>query len=170
MLEWLWQGMGVALFALIGYGAWMGAFHRLAIRSTTAPGGCFVYQHLGASDYPSIQRQSEAVEGWLESHGLHERVAMQVFRYNGSPHQVGYALPAGTALPALPPGFHSRQLESRPALAGEFIWRNAASYAVAMTRVPPALLRAYGDAPPSSAEMQVQLVDGQMLFRFVPTS
>lgn len=168
MLEWLWQGIGVAVFALIGYGAWMGAFHRVMIRSGSAPAGCFVYQHLTATDYPSIQRHSEAVEGWLESRGLSQRIAMQVYRYDGGAHQVGYCLPVGTALPALPPGFHRRELAPCPALVSEFLWRNAASYAVAMTRVPPALLRAYGQAPPVRAEMQVQLQGGQMLFRFVP--
>ena len=168
MLEWLWQGIGVAVFALIGYGAWMGVFHRVMIRSASAPAGCFVYQNLTATDYPSIQRQSEAVEGWLEAHGLGQRVAMQIYRYDGSAHQVVYCLPADSALPALPSGFHCRELAPRPALVSEFIWRNVASYAVAMTRVPPALLRAYGQAPSSAAEMQVQLQAGQMLFRFVP--
>ena len=168
MLEWLWQGIGVAVFALIGYGAWMGAFHRVTIRSASAPAGCFVYQHLTASDFPSIQRHSEAVEGWLEARNLHKRLAMQIYRYDGRSHQVGYCLPAGTALPKLPPGFHARELVPRPALVSEFIWRNAASYAVAMTRVPPALLRTYGQAPPSAAEMQVQLDGSQIVFRFVP--
>ena len=167
MLDVLWQGVGVAVFSLIGYGVWMGAFHRVTIRSVSAPVGCFVYQSVVGNDFPSLQRQGEAVEGWLESQGLRERVAMHIYRYDGAAHQVGYCLPVGTALPTLPPGFCSRELASRPALASEFLWRNAASYAVSMTRVPPALLRAYGQAPPPSAEMQVQLGGQQILFWFV---
>lgn len=163
MLEWLWQGFGLAVFALIAYGIWMGAFHRILIESVSLPSGRFVYLRLQASDYASIRRQSEAVEGWLESQGLRERLSMQVYRYAGEAHQVGYWLPEGPKLGRLPPGFHCRVLPPRTAIGARFPWRSAASYAVAMTRIPPALYRATGRPPTAGAELQVEIRGSEML-------
>lgn len=162
MWEWIWQGFGVAVFALIAYGVWMGAFHRILIETVSLPAGRFVYQRLQASDFASIRRQSEAVEGWLESQNLRERHSMQIYDVAGKAHQVGYWLPEGPEPGPLPPGFHCRMLAPRTAIGSRFPWRSAASYAVAMTRIPPALYRASRQPTAAGGELRVEIRGREM--------
>lgn len=168
MLELIWQGIGVLVFALIAYGVWMGAFSRIEVQAQTSGPHLFIYRTLEHSDYPRIRALSETVEAWLEAHGVNQRLPMQAFSYAGKPHQVGYCVSPKQTLPPLPKGFQRRELPAAPALGARFSWRAAPSYAVAMTRVPPILARAQGQPAGPNQELHVQMHGDHLLILLLP--